>query len=190
MDPKRERRLVSEGSFCDVNLYLDGPMTVEEVKKAGPSLCPHVEKCRQTGFLHPQTGHQCAMNFGLQVAQNALKEGHSIGREMVDFKRAGIIPREGWIFSSDRVHFETAPSCTRAYLGLIEKFAYIALGLEPPEKLATMVGEDFDDVVRYATTPEGTVDLSKMQELEGRFGYNGGQGCDVLSGPCSCGAWH
>lgn len=22
------------------------------------------------------------------------------------------------------------------------------------------------------------------------YGYNGGQRCDVRSGPCSCGAWH
>jgi len=32
--------------------------------------------------------------------------------------------------------------------------------------------------------------LAAMQTHEGRFGYNGGQGCDVLEGPCSCGAWH
>jgi len=22
------------------------------------------------------------------------------------------------------------------------------------------------------------------------YGYNGGQGCDNMEGPCSCGAWH
>lgn len=51
------------------------------------------------------------------------------------------------------------------------------------------IGSDFGSVVRYATTRDG-IDSRKMQELEGRYGYNGGRGCDVLHGPCSCGAWH
>lgn len=52
------------------------------------------------------------------------------------------------------------------------------------------IGSDFASVIRYATTPEGTIDLRKIEELEGRYGYNGGRGCDVMKGPCSCGAWH
>lgn len=51
------------------------------------------------------------------------------------------------------------------------------------------IGSRFEDVVVY-TMPEAIVDLARMQQLEGRFGYNGGRGCDVRSGPCSCGAWH
>lgn len=47
----------------------------------------------------------------------------------------------------------------------------------------------FDDLVRYSSRENG-VDISKMQEFSGKFGYNGGIGCDVISGPCSCGAWH
>lgn len=34
------------------------------------------------------------------------------------------------------------------------------------------------------------LNMGKMQSFEGRYGYNGGIGCDVLDGPCSCGAWH
>ena len=37
---------------------------------------------------------------------------------------------------------------------------------------------------------EGVIDLAKMQELEGSCGCNGGKGCDVTEGPCSCGGWH
>ncbi|MBI1968395.1 hypothetical protein HYS49_00650 [Candidatus Woesearchaeota archaeon] len=51
------------------------------------------------------------------------------------------------------------------------------------------VGPSFEEVVKYATT-DGTIDIGKLEELEGRYGYNGGRGCDVKSGPCSCGAWH
>lgn len=38
----------------------------------------------------------------------------------------------------------------------------------------------------------GAIDLSLM-EAHGRYvplGTNGGTRCDVLSGPCACGAWH
>ncbi|MCC6934209.1 MAG: hypothetical protein IT406_00735 [Candidatus Yanofskybacteria bacterium] len=52
------------------------------------------------------------------------------------------------------------------------------------------VGPRFEDVVAHATTPSGAIDAAKLEELEGRFGFNGGRGCDVSSGPCSCGAWH
>ncbi|MEK7649782.1 MAG: hypothetical protein AAB367_02405 [Patescibacteria group bacterium] len=52
------------------------------------------------------------------------------------------------------------------------------------------VGRSFEDVVAHATDKTGAVDLGRMQELEGRFGTNGGRDCDVLEGPCSCGAWH
>ena len=34
------------------------------------------------------------------------------------------------------------------------------------------------------------IDLKKLEEREGDYGYNGGIGCDMLDGPCSCGAWH
>ena len=52
------------------------------------------------------------------------------------------------------------------------------------------IGTDFNDVLNHAMTKTGAIDLKKMEELRGRFGSNGGRGCDVLSGPCSCGAWH
>jgi len=52
------------------------------------------------------------------------------------------------------------------------------------------VGSEFNDVINYAIDKNGHLSLSKLEELEGRFGSNGGRGCDVLSGPCSCGAWH
>ena len=44
--------------------------------------------------------------------------------------------------------------------------------------------------ISQAMTEDGVLDLRKLQEIEGLYGYNGGQGCDVLEGPCSCGAWH
>lgn len=52
------------------------------------------------------------------------------------------------------------------------------------------VGPDFKDVVDYATGKDG-IDLRKIEELEGRYEkVHENRGCDVLSGPCACGAWH
>ncbi len=47
----------------------------------------------------------------------------------------------------------------------------------------------FNDVLRNAITPDGAIDLSKIDSAPA-VGYNGGRKCDVTSGPCSCGAWH
>jgi hypothetical protein len=47
----------------------------------------------------------------------------------------------------------------------------------------------FEGLMRHAATKNG-IDLRKLEAQEGRYGTNGGRGCDVSSGPCSCGAWH
>lgn len=47
----------------------------------------------------------------------------------------------------------------------------------------------FNGLINHASTKEG-VDLRMIEAEEGRYGSNGGRGCDVISGPCSCGAWH
>ena len=54
------------------------------------------------------------------------------------------------------------------------------------DKEKERVGPTYEDVLRYSLTPRSAIDLSKMLELEGRFGGR----CDVLSGYCACGAWH
>lgn len=39
---------------------------------------------------------------------------------------------------------------------------------------------------------DGAIDLSIM-DAHGKYvdlGTNGGENCDVTSGPCACGAWH
>lgn len=37
---------------------------------------------------------------------------------------------------------------------------------------------------------QGAIDISVMEAHEGLVGHNAGKGCDVLSGPCSCGSTH
>jgi hypothetical protein len=37
---------------------------------------------------------------------------------------------------------------------------------------------------------EGAINSMLMQAHEGYLGSNGGVNCDVVNGPCKCGAWH
>ncbi len=57
------------------------------------------------------------------------------------------------------------------------------------EKIAH--SRSFEELVKSSTDPQtGHVDLQVLQSYEGSCGSNGGVGCDVTVGPCSCGAWH
>ena len=47
---------------------------------------------------------------------------------------------------------------------------------------------EFDGLSRCCMV-DGAIDLMLM-EAHPALGRNGGQKCDVTSGPCSCGAWH
>jgi len=48
---------------------------------------------------------------------------------------------------------------------------------------------DLNDLTRCCIT-DGAINTLLMEAHEGLTGTNGGRGCDVLSGPCACGAWH
>lgn len=183
----RERRLVLEGSFCNMNLYADGPKTYEEANRLGYQLCPRANICKKDGLGN----HGCVMITGLEVARHTLRGRSTMTEEMIDFKRGHFKPSEGWIVSLDRKSIHIVPE-GRGTTSLIERFAHIALDDNHPSTKEELraVGPDFEDVIAHASTREGAIDLMKVQELEGRFGSNGGRGCDVLSGPCSCGAWH
>ena len=190
----REKRLVVDGSFCDTNLYPDGVQTVAEAKKKGRDFCPHYKEC-QGGFLDT---HACVMLYGIEVAKESLKSG-SVAVEMREFRREHFVPREGWVYSLDRKEFKIVPDGEQANL-LVEQFAHVALGdaklplSDQADNPRVTVGDRFEDVVAHATRVDpqhgSVIVLSEIDKLEGRFGYNGGRGCDVRSGPCSCGAWH
>lgn len=53
---------------------------------------------------------------------------------------------------------------------------------EPPAQ------RDYGQLLDSATTPEGVDLLAIEGKRTGRV--NGGIPCDVVSGPCACGAWH
>ena len=53
------------------------------------------------------------------------------------------------------------------------------------------IGPSFENVLNYCFDHiRKVINPKKMEELGGRFGYNGKKWCDTVDGPCSCGAWH
>jgi len=61
----------------------------------------------------------------------------------------------------------------------------------PKEEPKREVGSSFGAVLAHASTPAG-IDPRKIDELQGRYEGRAGytRRCDVLGGPCACGAWH
>jgi hypothetical protein len=181
----KERSLIFDGIPCDINMHPDGPKTLAEARQAGRQPCPYWDRC-SSGFLRD---HQCVMSMGREVAKYVLSNGVSLGREMQDFRRDAPRPAGGYIWSADRENFELITDFGQV-VERVRGFARQLLGLDASPEPTEAVGGSFQDVLAHATTQEGAVDLAKLDRLEGRCGHNGNRGCDVTSGPCSCGAWH
>jgi len=102
----RERRLILDGSPCDVNFYSGGSRTVVAAKEQ-PSKCPHLDKCRAN--LNCDTSWMCVMQLAVEVAQNAIKEGKSVHNEVFgDFREffdKECNPPKGFVHSDDRQVF-------------------------------------------------------------------------------------
>lgn len=49
---------------------------------------------------------------------------------------------------------------------------------------------DTMEAVHRCAFIDGAIVMRLVEAHEGLFGTNGGKGCDVRRGPCSCGAWH
>lgn len=202
----RESKLILGGSPCDTNFYPDGPKTVAEYREKGKSLCPYYQKCKiEGGNSNSRTGWECLMRYALDVAGYVVKQGNTVKKEIGgEFRRffVNTNPPGGYIYSSDRREFVFLKDKSEALKKIEEFAAQVVTGSPLTEAkggssspltspvLHRTVGPTFNDVLAHSMTSDGAIDLARMEKLEGRFGYNGGRGCDVSSGPCSCGAWH
>lgn len=88
----------------------------------------------------------------------------------------------------------------KIYSLLIEEFGSVDSAMEKFETVTAAITKNwepederkdssFEGLLQHVSTKEG-IDLRKMEKEEGRYGSNGGRGCDTRNGPCSCGAWH
>lgn len=173
---------VLEGFPCDVNFYPDGPFSIEEATKLGPSPCPHKEECEKLKNSHNKKILSCVMCLAVKVAREALKTRITVADEIKgNFKKFfDEYTSDGYIWSEDRKNSIIITNKEEA-IKKIEDFAVQIVGTREPRG----IGPSYHDVMVFATTKEG-IDLRKIELLKGRFGGN----CDAKEGPCSCGAWH
>jgi hypothetical protein len=189
----RQRELIFQSSPCDVNFHSDGPRTLAEAKTAGRSVCPHYAEC-QYG-LNTKTGYGCVMHFAVEVSQNVLKQGNTVHNEVYGDLAEAIIenkfPPKGLVYSPDRKVFGLITDGDTA-LRKIAEFASQVVGVPSTGKPPQAVGPNFEHLMAAITDSNGTVDLHMLDQLEGRFAGLPGRNrrCDVLKGPCACGAWH
>lgn len=172
---------------CITDFHDTGPSTLEEARARGEDRCPRYRQCWEPGEgdLHPQDGYQCLLHFGHQAVRMMHEDRTRISEQVAKFRALHPTPAKGFLWSPDRKVFEVVTDFDEA-VAKVQEFA-IAIMTGPPR---AHVGASFDEAIEHAKTPDGAISLTKLQELEGRFGYNGGRPCDTLEGPCSCGATH
>lgn len=187
-------QLISQRSFCDTNLYSGDVKTLADVLGVEFS-CPNLVNCKKSGYIG-KDGHQCVMLMASHVARFTIDDETSVEQEMEDLKKSfrlgDAFPLNGWIYSEDGINFMDNLSRDDA-IEKIEETARMLLSKKTEKEKApdSSIGSSFSNVVSSATDPKtGIIDLSQIDRFEGRCGTNGGRGCDVTNGPCSCGAWH
>ena len=94
----REKEFIKNISPCDVNIYNRALKAKEDVYRLGPVDCPNKLKCEGQHVA-------CTMRFGTDVARYSLDS--SLDAELKEIKESGLIERNNWINSKDRLEFET-----------------------------------------------------------------------------------
>lgn len=185
----RERELFFRYSPCTTNFHDDGPATVAEAEARGVERCPYYDRCAATpGLLNEKTGAQCLLRFAADCVQMMHLERSRFAAQVQKFRDWRPTPAKGFIWSPDRQRFELIEDFDTA-IAKLREFG-LALMSGPASRQVT----DLNDLVGTSMVDVGSgapaLSLSDMDEHAGNFGYNGGQGCDVLVGHCSCGANH
>lgn len=179
----RERLLILARSPCETNFYDHGPRSLFEAEM-DEYRCPKFDECRRAAALDPDgPAPPCLMLHAVALVRQVLMhEVHlSAGiRQFIEEQRDADVP-EGYLWSPNGEEFERVCDFCDV-VELVKEFAAQVMGGEGARDFQGLAGEIINE--------DGAVDVRKMAALEGRYGKNGGQGCDVLDGPCSCGATH
>ena len=85
MGTEREKRLITDGSPCDLNFFDRDLLTVEQAKGSGYT-CPNIRPCVEEGI-------PCALKYGVMMASYVVK-GSNLRRELEDFARENGLYRD------------------------------------------------------------------------------------------------
>lgn len=187
-----DHALIEVANPCDTNMFPGGPKTVQEDKRLGSQTCPSWDQCKR-GLKAGEWN--CTMMMGHIAARVVVQENKTLDQAMGEWRASDKANVPKYITSDDRQEFRFIP--TSEAEPRIRAFAEQLLGEGQQVDLAQRLGVDraeavgpgFSDVSR-AQIKDGVRDPMRTRHLEGRYGTNGGRGCDVLRGPCSCGAFH
>lgn len=177
---KREEVLKIQ-NCCDLNI-----LTPENITR---TRCPlsasgcHVKKFTKELLV-------CGTDLGLDVARNTILENTSVASEIKDLRGAIMSSNTSGIFFPTKDGVKKTKSMSEV-LTTIAEIATCILDKDIEKPVERTFTELLQSATVRSSTGEPVIDLRKIDALEGSCGHNrSGRGCDVTSGPCSCGAWH
>ena len=194
----RSRELLDRATVCEDIKALTDPSitTVGQARAAPKSRCPVFERCMHRDEFIGGKGLNCIVRSGQEIARYSVQPGESLDGEMKLFAEEAPIERlNGYYDPYSEGGVDEVITDRDEILKRVRTWAEVLRGEgEAVSEPMSASGErrDFLSLRAAATTPEGGIDLAKLEALgEGRpVGSNGGVPCDVTSGPCSCGAFH
>jgi len=94
---EREKRLIIDGSPCDVNYFNKDLLTINQAKEIRRQQCVNYGACKTEA-------RPCTLRYGLEVAGYIIK-GSSLQKELEELSKADFLDNEFW-YSKDGKEFE------------------------------------------------------------------------------------
>lgn len=124
---EREKRLILDGSPCDMNYFDRNLLTIQQAGEKGRTYCSNFEIC------HNETKDvYCLLRSGLEIAQHVVK-GSTLEKELRGFSEADFLEQECRI-SPDGKKFDIIKGKAKA-LDAVERFARTVLLMNPSESV-------------------------------------------------------
>lgn len=129
---QREKKLIFQGSPCNVNYFDRGLLTVQQAMSKGDTYCPNLEECGK-----PTNKIYCLLRSGLEVAQY-VSRGSTLEKEMQEFSGADFLESECRT-SLDGKNFVIIKGKAKV-LDAVERFARTVLLMNPSESVFPRCG--------------------------------------------------
>jgi hypothetical protein len=189
----RTLQLLQQGTVCEDIKALTDPaiQTVAQARDVRQTRCPVFDRCIHRDEFIGGKGLNCIPRSAQEVARYSALPGGSLDEEMKDFAKEAPIERlNGYFDPYSEGGVDEIITDPDEILDRIHDWAEVLRG-EGEATSEPVIGQerDFLTLVATARTPEGGIDLTKIDAAT-PVGENGGVPCDVTRGPCSCGAWH